>query len=535
MVQPVDNLSTFFSLPMDAQGPQNDPVVGQDEFGRLIYQGQNGSRYVMTERPRMDMSNALAYAVDNPWETAKGVAGAIVEGAWNGVSAPGNALRGETLTYGDVADTALDWGVFSAAGTAPQGAIRAGAMRSADDATRPLYAIHNTNADRLRFADDLGGMPMPSIAGVAEDAPMTRFGDITLVGDRSMMMPSRSNRVYYGDAYTMRQPRGMQVFTDDSAARRALSQDPRFSHMRDASWFWDSFDDLGRADDAWRQIEAGIAGGLNPADFDSLDDLRYAARRAVPYSEDLTQYSGIQQFGGTEWVLPQGFTPSGNQRRPRPYTLDNVMREMRGASQNASEGFNYGPSSFRAASARPLSNFSDVDARRFDLISEEATQTAYDGFSEQYYDVLGRLGAGDDFGAMDRAAEYMSDLVSGRGREWSGVDWVDNMAPETRQEILGLAENARNLPNQYFEAKPNRAVGLDEWSAAIVPENANVDDVLSRNDINQVLRYTSPEQRAQMLSNLRDLSFGVAAGGMMLPFVSEEDNALSRLEAYLNQ
>jgi hypothetical protein len=94
MVQPVDSLSTFFSLPMDAQGPQNDQVVGQDEFGRLIYQGQNGSRYVMTERPRMDMSNALAYAVDNPWETAKGVAGAIVEGAWNGIEAPGNALRG---------------------------------------------------------------------------------------------------------------------------------------------------------------------------------------------------------------------------------------------------------------------------------------------------------------------------------------------------------------------------------------------------------------------------------------------------------
>jgi hypothetical protein len=126
MVQPVDNLSTFFSLPMDSQGPQNDQVVGQDEFGRLIYQGQNGSRYVMTERPRMDMSNALAYAVDNPWETAKGVAGAIVEGAWNGIETPGNALRGETLTYGDVADTALDWGVFSAAGTAPRGAIRSG-------------------------------------------------------------------------------------------------------------------------------------------------------------------------------------------------------------------------------------------------------------------------------------------------------------------------------------------------------------------------------------------------------------------------
>jgi hypothetical protein len=134
MVQPVDSLSTFFSLPMDAQGPQNDQVVGQDEFGRLIYQGQNGSRYVMTERPRMDMSNALAYAVDNPWETAKGVAGAIVEGAWNGIEAPGNALRGETLTYGNVADTALDWGVMGAVGRAPEGSLRIFAGRNAQTA-----------------------------------------------------------------------------------------------------------------------------------------------------------------------------------------------------------------------------------------------------------------------------------------------------------------------------------------------------------------------------------------------------------------
>jgi hypothetical protein len=37
------------------------------------------------------------------------------------------------------------------------------------------------------------------------------------------------------------------------------------------------------------------------------------------------------------------------------------------------------------------------------------------------------------------------------------------------------------------------------------------------------------------LRHLANLSAGVAAGGMMLPFVSEEDNALSRLEAYLNQ
>jgi len=106
--------------------------VGYDELGREVYETPLGHRYAMTEQERTtpaQMRNALAEAASDPLGTARGVALAVAEGAWNGVSAPGRALQGETLTYGDVADTALDWGVMSAVGRAPRGALRSGAMR----------------------------------------------------------------------------------------------------------------------------------------------------------------------------------------------------------------------------------------------------------------------------------------------------------------------------------------------------------------------------------------------------------------------
>jgi hypothetical protein len=123
-------LREFLSLPIDARGPQNDRQVGVDELGRPVYAGQIGSQYTMTEQPRTSAGETLAELAgafrEAPVDTTGNVVRALLEGAWNGVEAPGNALRGIPQTYGDVADTALDWGVMSATGSAPRGAIRSG-------------------------------------------------------------------------------------------------------------------------------------------------------------------------------------------------------------------------------------------------------------------------------------------------------------------------------------------------------------------------------------------------------------------------
>jgi hypothetical protein len=65
----------------------------------------------------------------------------IVDAITQGFTAPGRAARGEPVTFGDVVATAGDYGMLGAPMRAPAGALRAGAMRSADDAETPAAMV----------------------------------------------------------------------------------------------------------------------------------------------------------------------------------------------------------------------------------------------------------------------------------------------------------------------------------------------------------------------------------------------------------
>ena len=130
-------LAEFLSLPMGSQGPSNDRVVAVDELGRHVYETPRGERYVLNERERstpQDRRNALVEAVQNPVETGRNALGAIWQGAVNALTAPGRAARGESLTYGDVADTAGMAQLGGAAMPAPKGSLRIFAGRNAKNA-----------------------------------------------------------------------------------------------------------------------------------------------------------------------------------------------------------------------------------------------------------------------------------------------------------------------------------------------------------------------------------------------------------------
>src|SRR6056297_1601795 len=99
------SLREFFSLPTDSRGPQNDRQVGVDELGRPVYAGALGNQYTMTQQPRGNARESLAELAgafrEAPVDTTGNIVRALVEGAWNGIEAPANALRGDTQTYGD--------------------------------------------------------------------------------------------------------------------------------------------------------------------------------------------------------------------------------------------------------------------------------------------------------------------------------------------------------------------------------------------------------------------------------------------------
>lgn len=50
---------------------------------------------------------------------------------------------------------------------------------------------------------------------------------------------------------------------------------------------------------------------------------------------------------------------------------------------------------------------------------------------------------------------------------------MKKIIPKEKISIIDLVNDISNMPTEYFEAKPRRAVGLDEIKAVLIPSNAS--------------------------------------------------------------
>jgi len=74
------------------------------------------------------------------------------------------------------------------------------------EAGKEMIVHHNISPEKLARVEKVGGMPVPSVAVSNVENPLTAFGNISLIGDKSMAIPSAKNPVYGFDAYTARTP-----------------------------------------------------------------------------------------------------------------------------------------------------------------------------------------------------------------------------------------------------------------------------------------------------------------------------------------
>jgi hypothetical protein len=117
----------------------------------------------------------------------------IVDAITQGFTAPGRAARGEPVTFGDVVATAGDYGMLGAPMRAPAGALRAGAMRSADDGFSDYLARVNPSGQRIA-ADDRPNLGMGDMYGMLPRNSRP-------VGERNGVQFFRSGDDFYATAY----------------------------------------------------------------------------------------------------------------------------------------------------------------------------------------------------------------------------------------------------------------------------------------------------------------------------------------------
>ena len=434
-------------------------------------------------------------------------------------------------------------GMFESAGPAPEGRML-GALSDAGAAravgrdvvdrlnqrgpmpttySNPIPGLmigqHNLSPVGVKVASEIGGIPMPSLAIARANAPLEKFGDVTLLAQPEMVLPSRNVNVWPNDAYTGRQPRGDVQFSNETTARAALKENPDFGHMRDATYWMDATNSIADADEMMKTAQLGVAEGIDPKKYSSMWDYVRDVRAKLGYQayEDAPKMPGFEAYVDMERVLypKELFTQSGNRKKPQPYTLDAVMKRMGSdkAYMAGSEGWDYGPGSFRAQVTPQFKTAAQVKSARGLLASGNEFEPIASAFRDAYGTIKGDI---EQYAKNSRLVYEAPEAMTEIGRGGS-ANWFGDVPSEVRGYVEDLARTARTMPTEYFEAKPKVAYSLADFPAALVPESApQTADILRRAGVKDVLTYGPGTARAELIQRFPQLLFSAAGTGFPL-------------------
>lgn len=211
--------------------------------------------------------------------------------------------------------------------------------------------------------------------------------------------------------------------------------------------------------------------------------------------------------------LFEGYTYSGN-RRYSPHTLDNVVKKLK-KNLRGGENWNYGLGSVRSKFTPEFKSIAEIKKNKYRIISTADFEAVKAEQDAEFMDLANRFGEYHDnsekFGYLDTFTATMSDAATmGVNRALQENQFKD--VPENlKQDLAEFLTKLHNMPTEYFEAKVTRAVGLDEFVGAIVPDKISQKalGILKKNGIEKVYTYSRTEgNRAKViqkaLAELRD-------------------------------
>ena len=176
------------------------------------------------------------------------------------------------------------------------------------------------------------------------------------------------------------------------------------------------------------------------------------------------------------------FDRRGNRRNFKqlhdPVTLDNIVKIMRGKAQQKGEAFLGGNMS--GASAREYKSIQDIkkDSGRLAMLPEEEHKANDEYISERLEEIAQRYAGNESWwDARNALVEAVANSETRKGIEkyLHEYDYVYKLDDSIVDDLIELRDYIRNLPTPYFEAKPQRAVGLDEVGVYVIPNNADAE------------------------------------------------------------
>lgn len=216
------------------------------------------------------------------------------------------------------------------------------------------------------------------------------------------------------------------------------------------------------------------------------------------------------------------FMPSGNRRSwqqlHEDYNIDNVVKLLKGSIRDE-EGFNYGLGSLRANLSKEFKSIKDIKDSKDLLLSDEEFIKVKEEYSNEYLSLISRAMAyhpskySDAYSiSMAEVAKKGNFVPSALKRELRADGFEEEIFDneELIRDSLDFLKKLKSMPTSYFEAKPQRSVGLDEIAAVVAPKTTDKELLQQLNDKSvKVVKYDEKIEgdRLRAVNSVKNVKF----------------------------
>lgn len=202
------------------------------------------------------------------------------------------------------------------------------------------------------------------------------------------------------------------------------------------------------------------------------------------------------------------------------YNIENIIKNMKKGS-NQESNIMSGIGELRAALSDNFYSIDDVKKKKRNLQkysseSEEMFKKVDDDFLNIAEELAVYGNEDNKYIAIDNAMENIINAVKYNNTEKGIKKELENYYSEVPQEILSkitqLKKDIKKIPVKYFEAKPERAVGLEEVKGYVVPSDLSEDLKQRLRDTGtEVVEYEreNSESRREALNKFSDAQFSI--------------------------
>lgn len=209
------------------------------------------------------------------------------------------------------------------------------------------------------------------------------------------------------------------------------------------------------------------------------------------------------------------FTNAGNRRSFKSLhyevSLENIVRAMMEETEKG--GAMFPASGLFGLATKDYGSIDQVrsDKSRLAQLDEYAYTRMKQEYQSRFSDIAVSImdkSTDNYFVAVDDATNALLEAVR-RGKTQAGMRRVLseynhlNIQPDTTKQLYDLVQEIAQMPTEYFEAKPRRAVGLEEIAYVVLPDNADAQLKTALDERNiHMLEYKAGDEadRARVLN-----------------------------------